>query len=63
MIDSSSQKDPGFDLYWLGVAFERIHTFDSAAADMLMIIEPVELKELQSFFDQWRREIVQEFKK
>lgn len=57
LTDTALSKDPGFDLYWLGVAFERIHTFSPDSPDMLMVLEPVGLKELQDFFDEWRREI------
>jgi len=62
LTEAAVRKDPGFDLYWLGVAFERIHTFDSDAADMLLLLEPVAFEELKKFFDTWREEIVQELK-
>lgn len=57
LTDAALRKDPGFDLYWLGVAFERIHTFSVDSPDMLMVLDPVGLKQLQEFFDEWRREI------
>jgi hypothetical protein len=56
------RKDPGFDLYWLGVAFERIHTFNADSPDMLLLLEPVKLKELEKFFNEWHREIAKELK-
>ena len=62
LMNAAVQKDPGFDLYWLGVAFERIHTFHADAADILLLIEPVSLEDLKKFFDQWRGEIVKELK-
>lgn len=62
LTDAAMRKDPGFDLYWLGVAFERVHTFNADSADMLLLLEPVDIKELQKFFDEWRREIVGELK-
>ena len=62
LMEAAVRKDPGFDLYWLGVAFERIHTFKADATDMLLLLEPVNLKELEKFFDEWRGEIVKELK-
>lgn len=62
LIDASKQKDPGFDLYWLGVAFERIHSFDSASADILMLLEPLVFEDLKESFDQWRKEIAEQLK-
>lgn len=62
LTDAAVRKDPGFDLYWLGVAFERSHTFSSDSADMLLLLEPVDIKELQEFFDKWRKEIIGELK-
>lgn len=62
LMEAAIRKDPGFDLYWLGVAFERIHTFNLESPDMLLLLEPVKLKELETFFDEWRREIVKELR-
>lgn len=59
LIEKAKRKDPGFDLYWLGVAFERIRTFDENTPEMVMLLEPIVFKELQSFFDRWRQEITQ----
>ena len=57
LMEAAGCKDPGFDLYWLGVSFERIHAFNAEAPDMLLLIESVKLSELQTFFDGWRAEI------
>ena len=62
LIDMAKRKDPGFDLYWLGVAFERIHVFPPDAADMLLLIDLIDFKNLQEFFDEWRMEISKELK-
>lgn len=63
LMELAGKKDPGFDYYWLGVAFERVHSFNANSSDMLMLLEPVKLEELTRFFDDWRREIVEELKK
>jgi len=62
LMEVAVRKDPGFDLYWLGVAFERIHTFSSGSPDMLLLLKPVKLEELENFFDEWREGIVKELK-
>lgn len=62
LTEKAKQKDPGFDLYWLGVAFERINTFDSTLQDMLLLTEPLDFKEISVFFNKWREEISGELK-
>lgn len=62
LVEAALHKDPGFDFYWLGVAFERIHTFQEDSPDMLLLLQPVKLKELANFFDNWRQEIARELK-
>lgn len=57
LLEKARQKDPGFDLYWLGVAFERIRTFRDDSPDMLMLLAPVPFRALQEFFDRWRADI------
>lgn len=53
----TKEKDPGFDSYWLGVALERINTFKDDAPEMLLLVEPVNFKEMLDFFNQWREQI------
>lgn len=62
LIEKAKLKDPGFDLYWLGVAFERIKTFKEDAPEMLLLIEPIKFQELLRFFNQWRKRIVEGLK-
>lgn len=57
LMDKARKKDPGFDLYWLGVAFERIKTFKNDSPEMLLLVEPVNFQDLLAFFNQWREEI------
>jgi predicted nucleotidyltransferase component of viral defense system len=57
LIEKAQQKDPGFDLYWLGVAFERIHGYAADSPNMHMLTIPCSLQELITFFDAWRNEI------
>lgn len=56
------EKDSGFDLYWLGVALERIKTFKNDAPEMLLLIERVNIEDLVVFFNQWREKITKELK-
>lgn len=62
LIEKAKVKDPGFDLYWLGVAFERIKTFKDNSTEMLLLVEPVNFEELVVFFNQWREKIAEELK-
>ena len=54
LIDKAKSKDPGFDLYWLAVALERMKTFKDDSVEMLLLLKPVEIKEMAAFFEQWR---------
>ncbi|MEW6214434.1 MAG: nucleotidyl transferase AbiEii/AbiGii toxin family protein [Nitrospirota bacterium] len=57
LIDKAKIKDPGLDIYWLGVAFERINEFFADSPEMLLLVKPCMMKELQDFFNGWRRGI------
>lgn len=56
----SAQKDPGFDLYWLGVAMERINQLSDDSPDMLLLTRPCSMEELKDFFRLWRKDILKE---
>lgn len=60
LIAKAKIKDPGFDLYWLGVALERINTFKEDSPEMLLLCEKVDFKEMLSFFNHWREKITKE---
>ncbi|MDI6734644.1 MAG: nucleotidyl transferase AbiEii/AbiGii toxin family protein [bacterium] len=62
LVEKAKRKDPGFDLYWLGIALERINTFNNDSPDMLLIVEPINFKDLLTFFNKWREEIANELK-
>ena len=57
LMGRAKKKDPGFDPYWLAVAFERIRTFREDSPEMLMLLTPIPFQELQMFFDRWRAEL------
>ena len=61
LMGKAKMKDPGFDLYWLGVALERINTFKESSPEMLLLVEPLDFKEVLEFFNQWRKKIAKEF--
>ena len=54
LVEKAAVKDPGFDLYWLGVAFERIKTFKPDALDILLLAQPLLFTDLLEFFNRWR---------
>ena len=60
LIENAKMKDPGFDLYWLGVALERINTFKEDSPEMLLLIEKVDFKKLLIFSNQWREKITKQ---
>jgi len=60
LMAKAAIKDPGFDLYWLGVALERINTFKERSAEMLLLVKPIDFSEASRFFDQWRETIAKE---
>lgn len=60
LIEKASQKDPGFDLYWFGIALERIEAFSESSPDMHLLLKPCPISELKKFFGAWRKEIIRE---
>ena len=54
LIDFAKQKDPGLDLYWLGVAFAQISDYEQSFSDLTMLFKPVTFDVLSQFFTQWR---------
>jgi hypothetical protein len=62
LIGLAKEKDAGFELYWLGVALERLKSFSAASPDMLMLVKKCAFGELSAFFNDWREQIVKELK-
>ena len=60
LIERAAQKDPGFDLYWLGIAMGRINDFSDDSPDMYLLTRTCTMKELKEFFSNWRRDILKE---
>lgn len=60
LIENAKKKDPGFDLYWLGIALERINTFHRDSQELLLLLEPVDFGELLTLFNEWRKKITQD---
>lgn len=57
LMDLAAKKDPGFDIYWLGVALERIRSYDQKAVDMLLLVEKVDFSNIRDFFCGWLKEL------
>jgi len=62
LVELARKKDPGFDLYWLGVALERIQQFNQDSLDMLLLAQPVQFRQLAAFFNQWEKQIAEKIK-
>jgi len=60
LLSKAKEKDPGFDLYWLGIALERINTFKDKSTDMLLLEHPLDFKDVVDFFNKWRKKITKE---
>jgi predicted nucleotidyltransferase component of viral defense system len=60
LVEKVAMKDPGFDLYWLGVAMERIEDFSDDSHDIHLLMRPCTISELKDFFRIWRKEIIKE---
>jgi len=60
LIEKAAQKDPGFDLYWLGVAMGRVDGFSEDAPDLHLLTRPCPMSELKEFFGTWKRDIIKE---
>lgn len=60
LIHKASTKDPGFDLYWLGTSFGRIHEFSPDTPEMHLLVKPCYWEDLLRFFSDWQREIFKE---
>jgi predicted nucleotidyltransferase component of viral defense system len=58
LIEKSRLKDPGFDLYWLGVAMERIESCSDESTDMHLLVRPCTMRELKEFYKEWRKEVI-----
>jgi predicted nucleotidyltransferase component of viral defense system len=57
LVEKAAQKDLGFDLYWLGVAMERINDYPDDSPDMHLLTRPCTMRELKEFYSIWRKEI------
>lgn len=60
LIEKAAQKDPGFDLYWLGIAIERLNEFSGDETEMHLLTKSCSINELKEFFNIWRKEILKE---
>lgn len=58
LIEKASQKDTGFDLYWLAVAFERINDYRNDSPDLHLLARPCPFNKLKDFFNAWQKEII-----
>ncbi|MCM8797923.1 MAG: nucleotidyl transferase AbiEii/AbiGii toxin family protein [Candidatus Omnitrophica bacterium] len=57
LMEKAKIKDPGFDLYWLGVALERINKFKKDSPELSLVVELLDFKEMLDFFNIWRQNI------
>ena len=60
LIEKAAQKDPGFDLYWLGIAMERINDFTDDSPDLHLLARSCAMNDLKEFFRNWKKDILKE---
>ena len=60
LIEKAGRKDPGFDLYWFGVAMERMRDFLDSSPDFHLLLKPCPISKLKNFFNVWKNEIIRE---
>ena len=60
LIEKAAQKDPGFDLYWLGIAMERINDFTDDSPDLHLLARSCTMNDLKAFFRNWKKDILKE---
>ncbi|MEW6607717.1 MAG: nucleotidyl transferase AbiEii/AbiGii toxin family protein [bacterium] len=64
LLELAKQKDPGFDLYWLTVALEKVRIFpDSISQWPVDMLVTVDIKELKDTFLSLARKIMDKIKK
>ncbi len=64
LTELASQKDPGFDLYWLAVAFKKVSDFpDELNRWPVELLVEIEIKKLKHKFSALSREIMDRIKK
>lgn len=63
LIEKAKLKDPGFDLYWLGVAMERINEFKDDIKDIHLLTKSCKINDLKEFYADWLKEILNQIKK
>jgi len=62
LLEKTTIKEPAFDLYWFGIALERIDDFPDNHPDLHLLIKPCSMTEIKDFFKSWRKEIIKEIK-
>jgi hypothetical protein len=53
LIEKASLKDPGLDVYWLGVSMEKVNEFPDDAPDLQLLVRPAAMSDLRKFYNEW----------
>ncbi|MCD6521286.1 nucleotidyl transferase AbiEii/AbiGii toxin family protein [Candidatus Calescamantes bacterium] len=62
LLNLARKKDPGFDLYWFGIALEQIHRYTSETFEMHLLLKKVSFLQIRNFFEEWQKEIFSQLK-
>lgn len=64
LIELASKKDPGFDLYWMAVALEKVKMFpDDIKRWPVSMISEIDIHDLKSLFSKLSQELLQKIRK
>lgn len=59
LVQMAAKKDPGFDLYWLAVALEKVQGFpDELERWPVEMVQPLDVAELKALFQKLAKEIM-----
>ncbi|MBI4547317.1 MAG: nucleotidyl transferase AbiEii/AbiGii toxin family protein [Ignavibacteriae bacterium] len=59
LVQGAAQKDPGFDLYWLAIAFEKVKDFpDEINRWPVEMLKDINVKEIKSLFANLSNEVM-----
>lgn len=57
LLDLAARKDPGFNLYWFGVALGQIESFHESDPDFQLVIRSLTFEQIHQFMMDWQNDI------
>lgn len=60
LLEFAEKKDPGFNLYWFGVALGQIESFQESDPDFQLLLQPITFEQIHQFMMGWQDDISQD---